>query len=107
MVFTELSGRYYNPDHNTIHEPLNKQRMQIQPICWEYIGEEQCLWLGKTTGMLSHIEIKVKAVNKDSDEYMVSTNIRNIIDFTATGIENTKIKAQDKLNSYSISLILT
>jgi len=85
---------------------INSHSMHVQPISWEYIGEEKCLWLGKTNGLLSHIKIYIIPKEKVSDEYLISANINGFVTHTTWGIEKTKAKAQDLLNSYAISLIL-
>jgi hypothetical protein len=81
--------------------------MHVQPLSWEYIGNEKCLWLGKTNGLLSHVEIFISASLNAHDEYVISSSINGFENNYCLGIDNAKTRAQDLLNSYAISLILS
>lgn len=80
--------------------------MHVQPIRWKYIGKADCLWLGTTNGLLSHIEMKIVPGEKEN-EYLITSNITGFENQNSFEIENTKRKAQDLLNSYAISLIIS
>lgn len=88
------------------HQLAIRHFMHVQPIQWEYIGKAGCLWLGTTNGLLSHIEMKIVS-GKNENEYLIISNIRGFENQTSFEIENTKRKAQDLLNSYAISLIIS
>lgn len=80
--------------------------MHIQPIHWEYIGKADCLWLGTTNGLLSHIEMKIVPGEKEN-EYIITSNITGFEKQNSLEIEHTKRKAQELLNSYAFSLIIS
>ena len=88
------------------HQLVIKHFMHVQPIQWEYIGKADCLWLGTTNGLLSHIEMKIIS-EKNENEYLITSNIRGFENQNSFGIENAKRKAQELLNSYAISLIIS
>ncbi|MBS1635410.1 MAG: hypothetical protein JST26_05760 [Bacteroidetes bacterium] len=80
--------------------------MQIRPLIWEYIGTEHCLWRGTADGLLSQVSFFVTLSSKAKDEYLVRCDLNGIANEICIGLEAAKIKAQDLLNSYAISLIL-
>ena len=80
--------------------------MQIKPLIWEYIGNEHCLWRGKADGLLCHVLFFITPTERIPDEYMVRTDINGIANETCIGIEKTKAKAQELLNSYALALII-
>lgn len=81
--------------------------MNVQPISWEYQKTGQGVWLGKTNGLLSHIEICITPTCYINDEYQISATIRGFTNEFAIGIDQAKSKAQELLNSYALSLILS
>lgn len=80
--------------------------MHVQPISWKYIGKEDCLWLGKTNGLLSHIAMRINVTEKEN-EYSINSNIHGFIVQKVNGLENAKVKAQELLNGYAFSLIIS
>lgn len=80
--------------------------MQIRIISWEYIGNEHCLWRGKTDGLLSHIQFFITTTERDNEEYLVRTDTNGIANEICIGIEKAKAKAQEMLNGYAFSFII-
>lgn len=79
--------------------------MQTKALTWEYIGKEHCLWKGRTIGMLSHVSFFITLKENEQDEYLIRTDSKGIANETCIGLENAKAKAQELLNSYTLSLI--
>lgn len=65
--------------------------MHVQPIHWKYIRKADCLWLGTTNGLLSHIKMKI-VLEKNENEYLITSNIRDFENQNSFGIENTRRK---------------
>jgi hypothetical protein len=80
--------------------------MQVKSITWEYVGKEHCLWKSKTDGMLCNVQFFITSTGKDPEEYLLRTDTNGIANDTCIGLEKTKAKAQDLLNSYALSLII-
>lgn len=80
--------------------------MQIKKITWEYIGKEYCLWRGKTDGILCHIIFFITPTGRDQEEYLVRTDTNGIANETCIGLEKAKVKAQELLSNYALSLII-
>ncbi len=81
--------------------------MQVKSISWEYVGKEHCQWKGKPDGMLSHVHFFITPTERDPDEYLIRTDINGIANEICLGLENTKTKAQELLNSYALGLIIS
>ncbi|MFM9908523.1 MAG: hypothetical protein ACKVOW_04205 [Chitinophagaceae bacterium] len=96
------NGKYLEHKHQFVINHL----MHIQPIHWKYIGKADCLWLGTTNGLLSHIEMKIIPGEKEN-EFLIFSNITGFEVQRLIEIENTKRKAQELLNSYAFSLIIS
>jgi hypothetical protein len=79
--------------------------MQIQPISWHYAKEKQC-WIGKTNGLLSHVEMVVTPLHSAFQECLLEATIAGFKSHTVVGIDNAKTKAQEYLNTYAMSLII-
>lgn len=79
--------------------------MQIQPLIWRYIGHSNCLWEGSTRGLLGHIRFEI-AYTGESEIYSVQSDFRGIDNTSCEGVFNAKVKAQELLNSYAISLTI-
>lgn len=80
--------------------------MQIQPLVWEYVGTQHCLWRAATNGLLSHVSFFITISNVTTDEYLVRTDINGIANEKCIGLEAAKARAQQLLNSYALWLIL-
>ena len=80
--------------------------MHIQPICWSFAEERQC-WIGKTNGLLSHIEMQVIPLHSAFQECLIDSSITGFKKYTVIGVERAKEKAQELLNSYAMSLIIS
>ncbi len=80
--------------------------MQIKTLAWTYIGKEHCLWTGKMDGLFNHIQFFITPTGRHPEEYFIRTDQNGIRNETCIGLENTKKKAQDLLNSYAIGMIL-
>lgn len=79
--------------------------MQVRALIWTYIGKEHCLWTGKMDGLLSHIQFFITPTGRDPEEYFIRTDTNGIPNETCIGLEDTKKKAQDLLNSYAIGMM--
>ena len=80
--------------------------MQIQPIHWYYAEQQKC-WIGKTNGLFSHIQMRVMPLHSVFEECLLDSSISGFRMQTVIGIDNAKQKAQEYLNSYAMSLIIT
>lgn len=80
--------------------------MQVKSLTWEFIGKKHCLWLGKMDGLFNHIQFFITPTGRDPEEYFIRTDTNGIPNETCMGLENTKKKAQELLNSYAIGMIL-
>ncbi len=80
--------------------------MQVKSLTWEFIGKKHCLWLGKMDGLFNHIQFFITPTDRDPEEYFIRTDTNGIPNETCMGLENTKKKAQELLNSYAIGMIL-
>jgi hypothetical protein len=79
--------------------------MHIQPISWQKDKTSQLL-IGTTNGLLSHIEMYITSPVNKCNEYEISSNIQGFSKHRAIGMENAKLRAQELLNSYAMSLIV-
>ncbi len=79
--------------------------MHIQPVCWRSDKTNQLL-IGTTNGLLSHIEMYLTLSKETDNEYEITSTIRGFIKQQVPGLENAKLKAQECLNSYAMSLIV-
>ena len=66
------NGKYSGHKHQFAINHL----MHIQPIHWKYIGKADCLWLGTTNGLLSHIEMKIIPGEKEKRPKVESVKVR-------------------------------
>lgn len=80
--------------------------MYVQTISWKYLGQGDCLWLGNTNGLLSHITMHINTTKKEN-EYSIHSNIHGFMVQKVSGLENAKVKAQELLNSYALSIIIS
>lgn len=80
--------------------------MQIKELTWEYVGEDNCLWVGKLDGMFGNIRFFISQANCDPAKYYLRNDINGVPDETCLGLDKAKKKAQDLLNSYAIGLTL-
>lgn len=81
------NGKYLEPKHQFVINHF----MHVQPIHWKYIRKADCLWLGTTNGLLSHIKMKI-VLEKNENEYLITSNIRDFENQNSFGIENTRRK---------------
>jgi len=79
--------------------------MHIQPIFWRSEKTHHLL-IGTTNGLLQHVEIYVSLSNSIRNGYEITSNIKGFETQYVIGLENTKSRAQECLNSYAMSLIL-
>ncbi len=80
--------------------------MQIKPLEWTYIGSIHCLWTGKTDFLLGELYFFIDPIPDEPDKVFLRTEINGIPNVTCTNIAAAKIKAQQILDNYSISLVL-
>ena len=79
--------------------------MQAKSIQWEYIGQEHCQWKGRAIGLLSHVSFFITLTGSHPEEYLIRTDTNGIANEACIGLENAKAKAQELLNSYTLTLI--
>ncbi len=79
--------------------------MHIQPIFWQS-DKSKLLLIGTTNGLLTHIEMYVSRSNSVCNGYEITSNIQSFVKQHVIGLENAKLKAQEFLNSYAMSLIV-
>lgn len=80
--------------------------MQVKSLKWEYVGNEHCLWRGRTNGIPCHVQFFITLTEKDLDEYLIRTDTNGIANATCIGLDGAKAKAQELLNSYVLTLII-
>ena len=80
--------------------------MQLKSLHWQFIGTNHCLWVGKADGLLSHVRFFITAADGKEEEYLIRTEIKSIADEVCIGLEKSKEKAQQLLDSYAWSLVM-
>ncbi len=78
--------------------------MQITQLNWmENVIHGTSTWIGTGTGIWATVRITVQLVDGSTDDYTISSTLKQIDDIHCIGLEAAKEKAQAIINAYALS----